>query len=98
MSSNYSTELTTFNCQPQAPASTDVEPLHDATHDSSTSAEGFSLPPTDGGKDAWLCLFACFMLEAMIWGMGHSSATILVLTWHRLSIFVWNIPGVLQYQ
>lgn len=30
---------------------------------------GFSLPPTDGGKDAWLFLFACFMLEGLIWGM-----------------------------
>jgi hypothetical protein len=27
-----------------------------------------SLPPTDGGKDAWLFLFASFMLEALIWG------------------------------
>jgi hypothetical protein len=30
----------------------------------------FPLPPTDGYKDAWLCLFSCFMLEALIWG-GH---------------------------
>jgi hypothetical protein len=29
---------------------------------------GFSLPPTDGGKDAWLFLLSCFMLEALIWG------------------------------
>ncbi|KAJ4360058.1 uncharacterized protein N0V89_000617 [Didymosphaeria variabile] len=33
---------------------------------------GFSLPPTDGGKHAWLLLFACFMLEGMIWGFGSS--------------------------
>ena len=38
----------------------DDQPLHNET--------SFSLPPTDGGKDAWLCLLACFMLEAMIWG------------------------------
>lgn len=37
-------------------------------NDSSNSPEGFSLPPTDGGKHAWLCLLSCFMLEAMIWG------------------------------
>lgn len=28
----------------------------------------FSLPPADGGKDAWLFLAACFMLEALVWG------------------------------
>jgi hypothetical protein len=26
------------------------------------------LPPMDGGKDAWLFLAACFMIEALIWG------------------------------
>ncbi|KAF2661940.1 MFS general substrate transporter [Lophiostoma macrostomum CBS 122681] len=31
-----------------------------------------SLPPTDRGKDAWLFLFACFMLEALIWGFPSS--------------------------
>lgn len=31
---------------------------------------GFSLPPTDGGRHAWLLLFACFMLEGLIWGTG----------------------------
>ena len=29
----------------------------------------FSLPPTDRGKDAWLVLAACSMLEALIWGL-----------------------------
>lgn len=28
----------------------------------------FSLPPVDRGKDAWLFLAACFMLEGTIWG------------------------------
>lgn len=44
------------------------EPLENDLDDPSNSNEGFSLSPTDGGKDAWLCLFACFMLEALIWG------------------------------
>ncbi|KAF5855191.1 hypothetical protein ETB97_009745 [Aspergillus alliaceus] len=26
------------------------------------------LPPIDGGKDAWLFLAACFIIEALIWG------------------------------
>ena len=28
----------------------------------------FSLPPVDTGKDAWLFLLACFVLEALVWG------------------------------
>lgn len=33
-----------------------------------------SLPPTDTGKDAWLFLFASFMLEALIWGKPNPLA------------------------
>ena len=29
-----------------------------------------ALPPVDRGKDAWLFLGACFMVEALIWGMS----------------------------
>ena len=29
-----------------------------------------SLPPVDGGKDAWLFLAACFMIEGLVWGMS----------------------------
>ncbi|KAM0284361.1 hypothetical protein ACHAO9_009287 [Fusarium lateritium] len=32
----------------------------------------FSLPPVDGGKDAWLFLFASFLLEALVWGFPFS--------------------------
>ncbi|KAH8879903.1 MFS general substrate transporter [Thozetella sp. PMI_491] len=39
---------------------TAVEP-HDPRHE-------FSLPPVDGGKDAWLFLAACFMIEGLVWG------------------------------
>lgn len=28
----------------------------------------FSLPPADGGKDAWLFLAASFVVEALVWG------------------------------
>lgn len=30
--------------------------------------EFLALPPVDGGKDAWLFLGACFVIEALIWG------------------------------
>ncbi|KAF2102473.1 putative MFS monocarboxylate transporter [Rhizodiscina lignyota] len=46
------------------------------THDEETNTEapnadtqpGFSLPRADGGKDAWLFLVSCVMLEALVWG------------------------------
>ena len=64
MASNRSTEV-----ELTAPGSpTDIELLQRNHHQPPNSDAAFSLPPTDGGKDAWLCLIACFMLEAMIWG------------------------------
>ena len=33
-----------------------------------TTRQEFSLPPVDGGKDAWLFLAGCFVTEALIWG------------------------------
>lgn len=32
----------------------------------------FTLPRADGGKDAWLVLTACFILEALVWGEPSS--------------------------
>ncbi|KAJ9154886.1 MFS general substrate transporter [Pleurostoma richardsiae] len=32
----------------------------------------FSLPPVDRGKDAYLFLLACFMMEALVWGFPFS--------------------------
>ncbi|KAH6615112.1 major facilitator superfamily domain-containing protein [Boeremia exigua] len=32
----------------------------------------FSLPPVDGGKDAWLFLLSAFVLEILVWGFPFS--------------------------
>jgi hypothetical protein len=32
----------------------------------------FSLPQADGGRDAWLFLAACFVIEALVWGRCFS--------------------------
>jgi hypothetical protein len=70
MASQNSTEveLNQYTQNPSAATLTDVELLGNRADSPSGSEEGFSLPPTDGGKDAWLFLLACFMLEALIWG------------------------------
>ena len=33
------------------------------------------LPPTDGGKDAWLVLASCCILGILVWGMFFSGDT-----------------------
>ncbi|KAK3333914.1 major facilitator superfamily domain-containing protein [Cercophora scortea] len=41
-----------------------------------TRHEFSSLPPVDGGKDAWLFLAACFMVEALVWGVYLTNLTV----------------------
>ncbi|KAF4994606.1 hypothetical protein FDECE_13063 [Fusarium decemcellulare] len=45
-------------------------PPSEQVTDSELSAEHaeFSLPQADGGKDAYLFLAACFIIEALVWG------------------------------
>jgi hypothetical protein len=31
-----------------------------------------AIPPADSGKEAWLFLAACFMIEALVWGFPYS--------------------------
>lgn len=61
-------ELTPRTQYSSAATLTEVELLPEGAGALAEHEEGFSLPPTDGGKDAWLFLFSCFMLEALIWG------------------------------
>ena len=67
-------ELAQYSPSPSSAVPADVE-LTNATNSAAESSEGFSLPPTDTGKDAWLFLFACFMLEALIWGTSRIGAS-----------------------
>lgn len=80
---------------PQPTASSEIElqpqPGVDETND------GFSLPPTDGGRHAWLLLFACFMLEALIWGMRINMCSSQLLKASRVPSFLWHLPGILQH-
>ncbi|KAE8363021.1 major facilitator superfamily domain-containing protein [Aspergillus caelatus] len=40
--------------------------------DQTTALRGFSLPPVDKGKDAWLCLVGACLLEMTVWGFPFS--------------------------
>jgi hypothetical protein len=59
----------------------------------------FSLPPVDGGRDAWLFLAAAFMVETLVWGANHSlwSNEDSIADCHgtRLPFRVWCLSGVL---
>ena len=41
-----------------------VQPMHVDCEDLQTRP----LPRADGGKDAWLVLAGCFVLEVLVWG------------------------------
>lgn len=38
------------------------------THPDGDDVQARTLPRADGGKDAWLVLAGCFVLEALVWG------------------------------
>jgi len=41
-----------------------------------------TLPRVDGGKDAWLVLTGCFVLEALVWGYVPE----MLAFWHRIAV------------
>ena len=47
------------------------EPPNSDTYNFSQRQQ-FSLPPVDGGRDAWLFLAAAFMVETLVWGANPS--------------------------
>jgi MFS family permease len=47
------------------------QPLQLDGNEDSTRQES-TLPPTDGGKDAWLMLVGCFIMEGLIWAFPYS--------------------------
>jgi hypothetical protein len=66
-----------------------------STHENEAS----SLPPVDGGKDAWLFLAASFMVEALTWGESHLNLLDSSTDWlDRLPVRIRCIPRLLQYQ
>ncbi|KAH8907614.1 putative MFS monocarboxylate transporter [Coniochaeta sp. PMI_546] len=43
------------------------------SQDDDARRPGFTLPRADGGRDAWLVLASCFVLEATVWGFPLAS-------------------------
>jgi len=85
-------ELTRYAQQQETP---DIEPHRNESIDEPNASS--SLPPTDGGKDAWLFLFASFMLEALIWGRSALQFERHLLMLPRFRCILWSLPRVLHY-
>ncbi|KAL8662126.1 MAG: hypothetical protein Q9202_005018 [Teloschistes flavicans] len=45
----------------------DLRSIEENHHPISSNFDEASLPPQDGGKDAWFFLAACFVVEALVW-------------------------------
>lgn len=60
--------------QEQRPGSIELQnqSSHSADNSSDSPNETFSLPPVDEGRDAWFCLFGCFIIESLVWGFPAS--------------------------
>ena len=76
MSQTATISLEALTRETQQPPSGEATP-RDEPGDAFESGQGpgphheFSLPPVDTGKDAWLFLAACFVIEALVWGEHH---------------------------
>ena len=72
---SLSVELQTFPAQTATAPSTEANTAgsaEDGLHENEHANPEFSLPPVDGGRDAWLFLAASFMIEALVWGFSFS--------------------------
>lgn len=94
-SHNVQVDMPSYPLSLSSVTATGVEPLENDLDYPSNSNEGFSLSPTDGGKDAWLCLFACFMLEALIWGAFPYLLEAFKTNSLRFSILLWCFSRIL---
>ncbi len=57
-------ELQSLDRSPRA-----ASPESPVDHDNENEHEMATLPQADGGKDAWLFLAACFLIEGLVWGV-----------------------------
>ena len=48
----------------------EVDTIHlDPIDEGAAERAAQALPPVDGGRDAWIALASCFVLEALVWGL-----------------------------
>jgi hypothetical protein len=67
-------ELASLNTRRQTPSEVAVQSnaLNSSTFEDSPTHYEAALPPPDRGKDAYLFLATCFVVESFVWGMPRS--------------------------
>lgn len=79
-----------------------MEDFEVSSRDDLSNHHEANLPPVDRGKGAYMFLAACFMLEALIWGMislnlGMRQGRYTNWIYLRFHFLIWNFPGLLQF-
>ena len=67
-----------------------IQPMHVDCEDLQTRA----LPRADGGKDAWLVLAGCFVLEVLVW--GYASRTVPLRQSKKYKLIAIQLPILLR--
>jgi hypothetical protein len=99
MASVNSHELQNISGRQSATGSgADDAELNSMHEDSPAEIEMRSLPPTDYGKQAYLVLAGCTLIQAPVWG-GHSLLInpLISLTKSRLLSRFWRFPRILYH-
>jgi hypothetical protein len=101
---NYDCSEPSYLSSPGATSEIALQPLQvtrdsrdENLDDQAAGIHEFSLPPVDGGKDAWLCLVGGFVLEMMVWGTWVSDRVERQLTCSRISLFFWSLSRLLYH-
>lgn len=71
--------------------------------ESENEIEQAQLPPADTGKEAWLVLLGCSLIQIPVWGAWALSLSVLTLkkrnlteAFRRLLSRLWRFPGILR--
>jgi hypothetical protein len=101
---NYERPEPSYLSSPGATSEIALQPLQIRSNSRNENLDGqtaglreFSLPPVDGGKDAWLCLLGGFIFEMMVWGLSFSDILEQKLTCSRISLFFRSLSGLLYH-
>lgn len=71
--------------------------MHPVQEDDSNEIEMPSLPPTDHGKQAYLVLIGCTLIQAPVWGKSSISLAEPSNVVIRLFALLWGLPGILYH-
>jgi hypothetical protein len=81
-SSGGTTELSTPRLNLVNEPDIELHVFNPPLNETCTTEPEFSLPPVDGGKDAWFFLLSAFVLEILVWGTTPMASTLNQTNWN----------------